>query len=148
MGEPTSLPAQPLRVAGTNRPSATDPTADPRTLVFHFNRPPSDEEWRMVHDAMRATQWQAFQRAPETDQVMGKVDGRDPSDALDHLQSLSDRATPGEWDTDTGGDVTSADGTTVLTRAETSPEGLERTFVDAELAASAVNFVRWALKGA
>src|SRR5690625_8021289 len=45
--------------------------------------------------------------------------------------------TPGPWSTDTGGDVTRADGTTLLTREKPYDCTLDESFANAELAAAA-----------
>jgi hypothetical protein len=45
--------------------------------------------------------------------------------------------TPGPWTTDTGGDVTRTDGTTLLTREKPMDCGLDESFANAALAAAA-----------
>ncbi len=66
---------------------------------------------------------------------------------IDEIRKLSNAATPGEWDQDTGGDITRSDGTTLFTR-EQPGIGLNESFANTDFAIAAVNYVRALLAAA
>lgn len=62
-------------------------------------------------------------------------------DELEEVVRLSERATPGAWHQDTGGDITRDDGTTLFTREK--PDGCSSiSFANADYVEAAVNFIR------